>query len=136
MSSEFNDQDLGFLISTLQDVRSGVLTRSEAAGVFKSHGYDDPWGIHKVAEPPPFSPLIGQIFTKMITDWQITSQQLINVLTRRAEIAEATLNTVQNDIVELLGGNWMPTPQALINRLWPDKSRVERHIDEMKDEVD
>jgi endonuclease III len=75
---------------------------------------------------PPFSPLIADVLTAMTADSQATTNALIEGLTARATRAEAALDAVRDQVMDLLSGTWMPTPAAIQRALWPSELVVDK----------
>jgi hypothetical protein len=72
----------------------------------------------------PISPLVADLMTASLRQTQQVTSQVIDNLTERAEVAEATLNAVVESITDLLTGPWMPTPDALLSALYPSSELV------------
>jgi len=75
-------------------------------------------------EDQPFSPLVGDILTQMITDTAATTNTLIDSLTLSAETAKAEIRAIRSGINALLDGPWMPTSDAIRGALWPSEAEI------------
>lgn len=67
----------------------------------------------------PALDLMATLVQANVDSLAVTTDALIEGLTRRAERAEQTLATVRDRIEALLTGRWAPTDAAIIWALYP-----------------
>lgn len=92
---------------------------------------DQPQPAHDTeAEGGAFSPLIGQLFTQMSRDAAFTSNALIDGYRGEAETNAATLRAIRATVADLLEGDYMPTPFAIIRTLYPDAATIDMYRSE------
>jgi hypothetical protein len=76
----------------------------------------------------PFSPLVGAILTQMASDSAYTTNTLLDSPTAQLAEANATLDAIRDRVEGMFQGETMPTPAAVIRRLYPPPSVVERYM--------
>lgn len=75
----------------------------------------------------PFSPLIAEILTAQRTETMAATNAVITNLTRLLETEEARRRAVQEAVLRLLDGPWMPHPRLIESALFPSDETIDAH---------
>lgn len=75
----------------------------------------------------PFSPLVADLMQASLTQTHAVTNSVIDNLTERAELAEATLAAIRTAVLDLVGGDFMPTPAAIERALYPRQAVINSH---------
>lgn len=78
------------------------------------------------APEAPFSPLIADIITAQLSMTHAVTEPLIDSLMNQVADANAREDAVRAGVEALLGGRYMPTPDAIRNALYPSTEFVAR----------
>jgi hypothetical protein len=76
---------------------------------------------------PPISPLMADIVTSLFDQSHATTNRIIENLEKQLDDARATLDAVENGILALVSGPYMPTPGAITGALYPPADIVDRY---------
>lgn len=76
----------------------------------------------------PFSPLVGAIFTQMLTDSAATTNALLDSYSSRLLDAEAELYAIREAVSALFYGDYMPTQKAVQRAVFsPPKHLIDEY---------
>ncbi|MEU8157990.1 hypothetical protein AB0B94_30425 [Micromonospora sp. NPDC048986] len=81
----------------------------------------------------PFSPLVAQILTANASYAAQTSSALIDSLAAEVATLRAQRAAIREGVRQLLDGEYMPTPAAIIRRLYPTATTVDLYRDKTTD---
>lgn len=68
--------------------------------------------------------LMAALVERNAHDLHFVNEQLMESYKHQAETAEATLTAIRDQVTRLLSGSWMPTPQVLVDALYPSDKVV------------
>lgn len=74
----------------------------------------------------PISPLVADLMSASLAQTHAVTNSVIDNLTERAELAEATLTAIMVGVDELLDGDYMPTSDAIRRAMLPSRATVDR----------
>ena len=77
--------------------------------------------------PKGASALVVALMAQSQRDYAYTSGAVIESLQRDLNEARATLAAIRTEADVLLSGNWMPTPDAIREALWPSDKIIDEY---------
>ena len=80
--------------------------------------------------PGSASALMIQIMQQSARDAAYTTNELLAGYQREAQEANATIEAIRRRLQELMTGDYMPTPYAVLQALYPSRERIERYMPE------
>jgi hypothetical protein len=78
-------------------------------------------------QDPPFTPFVADVITAMMSQTHATTNSLIDSLTAQLADARADLDAIRFQVEGLLGGPYMPTPDAILRALYPS-AELRKHF--------
>lgn len=78
---------------------------------------------------PPFTPLLAQILSANAAHTATITNAVVDSLTEQVETLTATITAIRQEILDVLDGDYMPTPDAIARRLYPSDETVDAHRD-------
>ncbi len=78
----------------------------------------------------PFTPLVAGIVSSMFEQSRVTTATLIDSLTAQLADRDAELAAIRERINALLGGDYMPTPAAILDALYPTQALIAHYRQE------
>jgi hypothetical protein len=83
-----------------------------------------------VAEEKPvlIDPLIADLMVAGMSQTHAMTNRVIENLTRERNELRAELTLIRDGLSDLLHGDFMPTPDAILRRLWPREARVQAQV--------
>lgn len=73
---------------------------------------------------PTFSPLLADILSANARTTADATNRVIDSLRQQLDYAHARAALVEERMVRLLDGPWMPTSQALLDALYPSDEKI------------
>lgn len=74
----------------------------------------------------PISPLIADLIGANMDALNWTTNTLLDSLSADLAKSQATVDAIRDGVIELLSGDYMPTPDAIQRALFPSAAMVDR----------
>jgi hypothetical protein len=78
-------------------------------------------------DQPPVSPLVADLIGASLQQTHATANYLIDSLTAQLAERDAKLAAIRAGVMDLIDGDWMPTPAAIQRALYPGAGDIDAY---------